>query len=108
MGGALKPEKCWWYLLDYTCEDGKWKYADIVPRELLITNPDGTKSAIKQEEVMVSKKTLGICNAPAGGNEGHLDYIKGKVTTWVNRMTNGHLPSHIVWVPYRHQLWPGL
>jgi hypothetical protein len=29
-GGALKPEKCWWYLLDYTCEDGEWRYADIV------------------------------------------------------------------------------
>ncbi len=23
-GGALKPEKCWWYLLDYTCINGKW------------------------------------------------------------------------------------
>jgi hypothetical protein len=23
-------------------------------------------------------------------------------------MANGHLPSHIVWVAYRHQLWPGL
>jgi len=22
MGGALKPEKCFWYMLDYTCEDG--------------------------------------------------------------------------------------
>jgi hypothetical protein len=42
-GGALKPEKCWWYILDYTCVEGKWKYADIVPRELFITNPYGTK-----------------------------------------------------------------
>ncbi len=50
-GGALKLEKCWWYLLDYTYINGKWTYADIVPRELLITNPDGTKTAIKQEEV---------------------------------------------------------
>jgi hypothetical protein len=23
-------------------------------------------------------------------------------------MANGHLPSHIAWVAYRHQLWPGL
>ena len=23
-GGALKPEKCWWYLLDYEFVDGKW------------------------------------------------------------------------------------
>jgi hypothetical protein len=107
-GGALKPEKCWWYLLDYTCNDGKWIYAGIVLRELLITNLDGTKGAIKQEEVTVSKKTLGIYDAPAGGNKCHLDQIKSKVTTWIDRTTNGHLPSHIAWVAYRHQLWPRL
>jgi hypothetical protein len=26
-GGALKPEKCFWYLLDYTCDGGEWSYA---------------------------------------------------------------------------------
>jgi hypothetical protein len=107
-GSALKPVKFWWYLLDYTCEDGELMYADIVLQDLLITNPNGTKSAIKQEEVTASKKTLGIYDAPAGGNEGHLDYIRRKATTWINRMANGHLHSHIVWVAYRHQLWPGL
>ncbi len=84
-GGTLKPEKCWWYLLE-----------------------DGTKIPIKQEEVTASKKTLGIHNAPAGGIEGHLDHSRGKATAWVTRMTNGHLPSHTAWVAYRHQLWPGL
>jgi hypothetical protein len=59
-GGALKPEKCWWYLLDYTCEDREWTYVDIVPRDILITNPDGTKGAITHEEMTASKKTLGI------------------------------------------------
>jgi hypothetical protein len=107
-GGALKPGKCWWYLIDYTCKDREWTYADIVPQELYITNPDSTKSLIKQEEATVSKKTLGIHNSPAGGNGGHLDYIKMKATTWVNRMTNGLLPSHMAWVAYKHQLWPGL
>jgi hypothetical protein len=107
-GGALKPEKCRWYLLDYTCVDGKWTYADMAPRKLLITNPDEMKSAIKHKDVLVSKKTLGIYDTPAGGNEGHLVYIKSKATTWVNRMTNGHIPSNIAWVGYRHQLWPGL
>ncbi len=107
-GGALKPKKCWWYLLDYTCIDGKWTYADIVPRELFSTNLDSTKTAIKQEEVSVSKNTLGIYDAPAGGNKGHLNHIKSKMTTWINRMTNSHLPSHIAWVAYRQQLWPSL
>jgi hypothetical protein len=47
-GGALKPEKCFWYLLDQTYSDGKWSYTGSVPRELLITNPSSSKIPIKQ------------------------------------------------------------
>ena len=32
--------------------------------ELSVTNPDGSRSSIRQEEVSTSKKTLGIYNAP--------------------------------------------
>jgi hypothetical protein len=86
----------------------KWSYADLVLTELLITNLDGSKSPIKQEEVTESKKMLGIYNSPARGNAGHLTYIKAKATQWINRMRNSHLPSHIVLVAYKHQLWLGL
>jgi hypothetical protein len=27
---------------------------------------------------------------------------------WVTRIANGHLPSHIAWVVYKHQILPGL
>ncbi len=88
--------------------DGEWKYVDMVPRELVITNPDGTTSPISQEQVTASKKTLGIHDSPSGSNSAHFTYIKEKVGEWVSRMTNGHLPSHMAWVAYRHQLWPGV
>ncbi len=107
-GGALKPEKCFWYLLDYECVDGEWKYVDMVPWELVITNPDGRTSPISQEQVTASKKTLGIHDSPSGGNSAHLTYIKEWVGAWVSRIMNGHLPSHMAWVAYRHQLWPGV
>jgi hypothetical protein len=42
-GGALKLEKCFWYLLDYDCVEGEWTYAETRDAELKITNPDGTK-----------------------------------------------------------------
>ncbi len=71
-------------------------------------NPDGTKSPIKQEKVTESKQTLGIYDSPLGGNKGHLGFIVEKATQWVNRMKNGHLPSHIAWMAYKHQLWPSL
>jgi hypothetical protein len=95
IGGALKPEKCFWYLLDYDCVDEEWIYADAMAMELKITNPDDTKSPIKWEKPTESKATLGIYDSPSGGNKGHLSFILNKATQWVNRMKNGHLPSHV-------------
>ena len=70
-GEALKPEKCFWYMLDHTCEDGEWSNAEMTPRQLFVTNSDSTKSQINQEEVTVSKKTLGIhCRTPVPVMEG--------------------------------------
>jgi hypothetical protein len=80
---GLKTEKCFWYMLDYECKNREWTYVVMVPRELVITNPNGTKSPILQEDVTVSKKTLGIHDSPAGGNASHLMYIKEKATQWV-------------------------
>ncbi len=59
-GGALKPEKCFWYLPDYKCVDGEWSYAEAAADVLMITNHDGTKSPIKQEKVTESKKTRNL------------------------------------------------
>ena len=38
--GALKPEKCFWYLLDYRCEAREWSYAEMAPHKLFIINLD--------------------------------------------------------------------
>ena len=34
-GGGLKPEKCFWYLLDYECKEGEWKYAEMTHQDAL-------------------------------------------------------------------------
>jgi hypothetical protein len=88
--------------------DREWTYADAMTKDLKITNPDGTNSPIKQEKVTESKKTLDIYDSPSRGNEGHLSFIANKATQWVNRMKSGHLPSHVAWLAYKHQLWPSL
>jgi hypothetical protein len=99
-GGVLKPKKCFWYLLDYTCMEGEWEYTVHSDFELYVNNPDGSKSSIKQEEIQTSKKTLGIYNSPAGDNQGHLEYIHGKLLKWITRMQDCHLPSHMAWTAY--------
>jgi hypothetical protein len=56
MGGALKPQKCFWYMLDYRCKDGEWSYAEMTPRELFVTNPDRTKSLINLKKSSIGDK----------------------------------------------------
>jgi hypothetical protein len=80
-GGALKPEKCFWYSLNYTSVEGKWCYADVSDFELKITCPDGGVHKINQKSPTTSMKTLGVVDAPAGDNKGHLEYIKSKTAT---------------------------
>jgi hypothetical protein len=48
-GGMLKPEKCFWYLLDYTCKEGEWEYTVHSDFELYVNSPGGSKNSIKQE-----------------------------------------------------------
>ena len=49
--------------------DGTWKYTEMVYWEQLIPQDDGTVTAIEQLNVDESKKTLGVWDCPAGGNE---------------------------------------
>ena len=41
-GGCLKPEKCFWYILDYECTDGVWTPRELVNWKLMIPVDDGT------------------------------------------------------------------
>ena len=107
-GGALKPEKCFWYSLDYKCDAGIWSYVETNDFELTITNAEGEEIIIEQKNPTMSMKTLGVNDAPSGGNAEHLGYLTDKARVWINRMKNGHLPSHIAWMAYKLQLWAGL
>jgi hypothetical protein len=77
-GGALKPKKCFWYSLDYKCKAGIWSYVDTSDFELKIINADGKKIIIEQKTPTMSMETLGVNDAPAGGNVAHLEYLSNK------------------------------
>jgi len=47
-GGDLVPEKCFWYLIDFTHDSNQWRYKqwNMVQRQLQITKDNGTKVVI--------------------------------------------------------------
>ena len=77
-GGALKPEKCFYYLVDYEWQDdGTWEYSSLVETTPPITVPlsDGTAAEIKhlpvdkytKENARHMDKSCGHMHETAGG-----------------------------------------
>ena len=71
-GGCLKPEKCFWYMLDYECSDGEWLPRELLDWELMISMDDGTQQPIYSLSPHESKKALGVEDCPAGSNSKQL------------------------------------
>lgn len=108
-GGGLKGPKCYWWLVDYECVDGEWRYSASAEWELVVPLPDGSHCTIDQVAYDKSMKMLGVWSCPAGLDAVHLnENIVGKMVTWIDRTRNGHLPASLVWRSYKWKLWPGL
>ncbi len=52
---------------------------------------------------------LSVWSPPSGNSSRHLEEcVLSKTRTWVSRIKNSALPTHLVWRAYRYQLWPAL
>ncbi len=108
-GGALNPDKCYWYMVLYVCREEEWMYDDTKLYELTIILPDETRRAITQLHVTDSPKILGVWSLPNGSDKKHIqEVVIGKTAKWVGRLKNSHLPLYLAWRVYRFQLWPGI
>ena len=67
-GSCLKPEKRFWYRLNYECNEGIWTARELVDWELMIPDDDGTEQPIYSLSPKESKKALGVEDCPAGGS----------------------------------------
>ena len=61
-GGGLRPEKCWWFLVQFRWVGSKWKYCsfDDQTAELIVSDYNGIPKTVERIEYNVPKRTLGI------------------------------------------------
>ena len=107
-GGSAKQSKCYWQPTLYTVSEGTWDYVEVVEREILVPQDDGTFAKIKQLSPFESKKELGVKESVAGGSQDQLQSMQDKFRKWVMKIHNSHLQSSYAWVSYRLQIWPGI
>jgi len=92
-GGALVPEKCFWYLLDQHWMDGHWVYRppSYTSGELKVVDAKGKINVIPRLDVTEARRTLGVCIAPDGNSKAEFQYLHTTATKWKQKMEKARL-----------------
>jgi len=70
-GGALSPQKSFWYLIDYRWTGDKWVYRtkEEMPATIQMHDEQGSMHTLQRHEPTHPEKALGMHNAPDGSME---------------------------------------
>ena len=83
-GAALRPEKCWWCLIDFMWEGSRWRYKrfDESDAVLLVQDDEGKYQRIQRVDVREGQKGLGLRFDATGCMHDELKYLKGQSEQW--------------------------
>jgi hypothetical protein len=93
-GGALVPEKSYWYLIDFVWTGDTWRYAtqNDIPGDISINKIDDSGREILQRyEANIAKETLGVFLAMDGNNEEETRHLRSKAEAFADCIRTGFL-----------------
>ena len=98
-GGAMVPEKTFWYLVDFKWMVGKWQYATLEETlaTLQVKDCNGWMQMLTRLPVDQVEWTLGVCVAPDGNMKNEFEYLQSVAKEWGERTHTGHLPKQLTW-----------
>ena len=121
-GGALKPGKCFYYLMSYVWDrKGRWQYAKnevIDDYSITVALPDGTNEPIEHLSVNEARITLGMSSCPSGKvdtalakekDEAELDALgvmREKAMEWAHHARNSGLCPRDIHFSVEKKFWP--
>jgi len=92
-GGALVPDKCFWYLIDQYWSDGHWAYRPLnhTSGELKVVDAHGHLHVIPRLDVTKARCTLGVRLAPDGNSMAEFKYLWTTANEWKKQMETARL-----------------
>jgi len=87
-GGALVPEKCFWYFIHNTWNKGKWQYVGTKSTQgMHVPDENSQPTTIPQLHPSEARQTLGVRLAPDGNNSEELQYLRDIAKSWHTLMS---------------------
>ena len=97
-GGALRPDKSWWYLVEYVWKRGKWVATDAGDNlTLQATGPDGQLEDLKYLSVTESAEMLGVWMSPSGNKTKLIQVLKQAAVDWAAKVKLGRPSKAAAW-----------
>jgi hypothetical protein len=92
-GGALGPEKSYWYLVSFKWYGGRWIYAPAAdtPSILYMNDINEVRKAVRRIDTHQAEETLGMWIAPNGNTNVQCNKMKEKAQLWVDHMRTGSI-----------------
>ncbi|CAJ1938660.1 unnamed protein product, partial [Cylindrotheca closterium] len=101
-GGAINPEKSFWWLIDFVWDprEGKWRFRrthQLLPdHPLQIPGLTGQLEALRRLEPDEAEKTLGVMLAPLEDQHAHIVHLESIAKKWAEQVRSGHLHKYDV------------
>ena len=99
-GGAVRPDKSFWCLIDHKWDSklGRWKLKSKseVPGELTMLGPTGQREHLQRINPSEARKTLGVMMAVDGNEREQASRLRDKVMEWANAIRCGWLKRNDV------------
>ena len=103
-GGALKPEKCYWYFARFLWTNGKWRLSDEVPPPITIKDDNGRANNIEFKKPSDATKAVGVWQDLTGSSTKQVTELISKVRMIHSDMCKSPLPRHLVWIGLRQAI----
>ena len=98
-GGALVPEKSYWYLIDFKWHNGAWRYSmtEETSFDLTMKDKDELWHILSRLPVDEARRSLGCWSAPDGNNKEQVNYMRSVAVEWGDKLCAGHLTKYEAW-----------
>ena len=108
-GGAIAPDKCWWYLVDFHWRNGKWHMVNGGEgHELTVRDKDKKTWILPNLPPTKAKEMLGVFLSPDGNEEDQLNHLSEKAQKWMEFVRVGGLDWSSCWIALKTTIWKSL
>jgi hypothetical protein len=87
-GGALGPDKSYWYLVSFNWCGGQWRYAPVIdiPDIIYMKDIKEVRQAVHRIDVHQAEETLGVWISPDGNNSTQFEKLLEKSQVWADQI----------------------